>query len=76
MSPSAMASQIAKILADDPALAFEFYCMASEIVDDFDDWGPTIQANENGVYDETTVIAKLRALRNEIIFRRDGYRPK
>ena len=70
-----MANRLVQIFTDDPILAMDFYCMASEIVDDFDDWGPMVAANEDGEYDESTAIVKLRRLRDEIIFRRSGTRP-
>ena len=62
-----MVHQIADILAKNPDLAFDFYCAASEIVDDFEDYGPVLQANDDSVYDETCTIIKLRALRAEIL---------
>lgn len=63
---------LARILADDPKLAVELYTMASEIVDDFDDFGPVIQADENGDYSAATTIGRLRRARDEIIRRRRG----
>jgi hypothetical protein len=54
-------------LAQHPDLVAELYYAASEIVDDFDDWGPVIQANENSVYDDSTTIEHLRAARAAII---------
>ena len=69
MPPQPMAIAFAKILGDDPQLAFDFYCAASEIVDDFEDWGPALQGNEDGSYDENTPIGRLTALRKEIIAR-------
>jgi len=67
MSPSAHAQRFAAILATRPDLAFDFYRAASEIVDDFEEWGPVLQANENGEYDADTAIKRLQVLRNEII---------
>jgi hypothetical protein len=61
-----MALQIAQTLADDPQLAFDLYCLASEIVDDFDDYGPVLQANEAAEYDDASTIMKLRACRDLI----------
>lgn len=43
-----------------PDLAEEFYLSASELLHDFDVYGPAVQANELGEYDETTEIEKLR----------------
>jgi len=67
MPPSEMALQIAKTLSDDPDLAFAFYCAASEIVDDFEDYGPVIQATVNGDYDDTTAIGRLLAARARLL---------
>ena len=67
MPPNAMALQLARCFADHPELAFEFYCCASEVVDDFVDYGPVIQANEDGEYDERTAIARLQRARDEVI---------
>jgi len=33
---------------------------ASVIVGDFDQWGETLQSNENGMYDETTTVEQMR----------------
>jgi hypothetical protein len=62
-----MARKIAKALAKNPDLAFQFYCMASEIVDDFEDYGPTLQADEKGEYTEVTVIKRLQRVRKELM---------
>ena len=67
MSPHSMVRQFADIFAKHPQLAFEFYCAASEIVDDFEDYGPVLQANEDSDYDGTCTIIKLRALRAEVL---------
>lgn len=71
-APERFEVDLARLLADDPALAFELYTMASEIVDDFDDYGPMIQSDETGAYSSETVIQRLRAARDEIIRRRRG----
>jgi len=59
--------QIMQALADNPELATRFYWWASEIVDDYEDYGPMLQANENGEYDDETTIIKLRNARNALI---------
>ena len=48
-------------------MAAELYYAASEIVDDFDDYGPVIQANIDGEYDDSTAIVQLRNARAAII---------
>jgi hypothetical protein len=50
-----------------PALATELYLAASEIVDDFQDYGSVIQANVEGKYDGTTTIRRLALVRDRII---------
>ncbi len=67
MSSSAMASRIAKVFGEHPELAFEFYCMASEVVDDFGDYGPVLQADEVGMYSSSTVIVRLTQARDKLI---------
>ena len=67
MASSPHVEQMANLLAAHPQLAFDFYCAASEIVDDFEDYGPVLQANEHSEYDDSTAIVRLRALRNQII---------
>ena len=62
-----MIHRIARVLGENSELAFEFYCMASEIVEDFEDWGPMIRANEAGGYDARTTISRLRVARDKII---------
>ena len=62
-----MAHRIAKVLGENPELAFEFYCMASEVVDDFEDYGPVLQADEDGAYSEETTIRRLQLARNSLI---------
>ena len=51
---------VAAVFAAHPELAEEFYISASELLNDFDHWGPVIQANESGEYDDSTEIMKLR----------------
>ena len=67
MDDQPMAHRVAKVLVENPDLAFEFYSVASEVVDDFEDYGPILQANEDGAYTEDTTIVRLQAARNEII---------
>ena len=47
-----MVHRIATVLGENPELAFEFYCMASELVDDFEDYGPDLQTDEGGANTE------------------------
>lgn len=61
------ARKIANVLGSRPDLAAEFYCMASEVVDDFEDYGPVIQADENGEYTDSTTIGRLRMARNQLV---------
>jgi hypothetical protein len=50
-----------------PEIAKELYLWASEIVDDFDDYGPVVQSDEEGHYDESTTLGKLRIVRDSIV---------
>jgi uncharacterized damage-inducible protein DinB len=56
----------ARTFFDDPVATFELVCMASNLVDDFDDYGPVIQADEDGAYSPDTSIQRLRAARDRI----------
>ncbi len=67
-----MADRLVRVLTNDPILAMDFYCVASEIVDDFDDYGPVLQANDHSVYDDSTAIVRFAALRNELTKRLDA----
>ena len=69
MSAPRMSQTIVDVLANDLELAFEFYCAASEIVDDFEDYGPQLYGTETSEYDESTPIGKLQRARNTIIER-------
>ena len=69
MSATRMAKSIVDVLASDLELAFEFYCAASEIVDDFEDHGPQLFGTDEGAFDETTPIGKLQRTRYVIIER-------
>jgi hypothetical protein len=69
MSATRMAKDIVDLLAADLELAFAFYCAASEIVDDFEDYGPQLMGSEDGEYDDSTPIGKLQSARNVIIER-------
>jgi len=73
-----MERRIAKVLGENPELAFEFYCMASEVVDDFEDYGPVLQADEDGAYSEETTIKRLQAARRRVIelLQRPGVQPE
>lgn len=64
-----------RALSDDPDTAFELLVMASEIVDDFDDYGPVIQADEQGEYTPRTAIERLRAARDRIFAAHDSHPP-
>jgi hypothetical protein len=66
MSRNPMADKVAKVLGANPDLAFELYCQASEIVDDFDDHGPVLQGDENGDYSDRTTLRRLEAVRNRL----------
>ncbi len=50
-----------------PHIAAELYLWASEIVDDFEDYGPVLQSADDGRYDESTAFGRLRIVRNSII---------
>jgi len=50
-----------------PRIAAELYLWASEIVDDFEDYGPVLQSADNGKYDDSTALGRLRIVRNSII---------
>lgn len=69
-----IADHLASIFSDDPVLAMDFYCAASEIVDDFEDYDGLLP-NEHGAFDETTAILKLQRLRNELMKRLDARTP-
>jgi len=56
-----------RYLARNPEISYELYLIASEIVDDFEDYGPQLPANENNVFDEGTTIRRFQTLRNRII---------
>ena len=53
-------TRLIRAFAADPDAAVEFYIAASEVLNDFEHWGPVFQANEDGVYDDSTEIVKLR----------------
>ena len=60
-------SRFGKRIAKHPDLLAEFYYAASEIVDDFDDWGPVLQANEASVHDDSSPVQRLRVARAALI---------
>ena len=60
---------------DDPVATFEVVCMASNLVDDFDDYGPVIQADEDGEYSPDISIQRLRAARDGLFAAYDS-RPR
>jgi len=60
-------SDLTAFFAMHPRTAEELYLSASEIVDDFEDFGPVLQASEDGKYDGSTALGRLRAVRNSII---------
>jgi hypothetical protein len=62
-----MVSRLASVLAENPELAFELYCQASEVVDDFNEFGPVLQADADGQYSNETTIRRLEAVRNRIV---------
>ena len=54
-------------LAANPELATALYLAASEVVDDFDDYGPVLQANVDGKYDPSTAVERLREARSAVL---------
>lgn len=64
-----MAQDIVDVLAGDLELALAFYCAASAIVDDFEEFGPQLVGTEAEGYDGRTPIGRLQAARNEVIER-------
>lgn len=50
----------------DPEVALDLFFAASEVVADFDEWGPVLQADENGEYTDETAIVQLRNSRDAI----------
>lgn len=63
---SRFAARLLRALHAEPELAVDLYLNASELVADLDEWGPVIQANVDGEYDEATVIQRLRVARDTI----------
>jgi hypothetical protein len=64
-----MSDRIPETLASNPDLARDLYLLASELVDDFLDYGPILQANDDGDYDESTTIRRLESVRNALVER-------
>ncbi len=60
-------SDLLEFFSRHPEVAKEMYYWGSEIVDDFDDYGPVIQSNEVGEYDDSTAFGRLRIVRDAII---------
>ena len=56
-----------KYFALRPEVAAELYLWASEVVDDFDDYGPVIQSGEDGQYGDSTALGRLRAVRDSVV---------
>jgi len=67
MSAQRLHRELLRALLGDEELAVEFYLAASEIVDDFEEWGPVLQANERSEYDESSPIVRLKSARNRIL---------
>ncbi len=55
-------SDFEKIISDPSKwpLFIELLNVAAEIVGDFDSYGEVLQSNEEGMYDETTSVERLR----------------
>lgn len=62
-----MTARWKSILLEYPHLVHALYLAASEVVDDFEDYGCVLQSNEHGEYDEGTAIGRLKEVRNEIL---------
>jgi uncharacterized damage-inducible protein DinB len=62
----------ARVFYENPVATFELACMASNIVDDFDEWGPVLQADEDGDYAPDTSIERLRHARDLLFAAYDG----
>jgi len=64
-NPATRARWIAA-LASSEELLLDLYLAASEVCDDFEDYGPVLQAGDDGEYDESTAIARLKAIRRQL----------
>jgi uncharacterized damage-inducible protein DinB len=56
----------ARIFFEDPVTTFEPVTMASNLLDDFDEYGPVIQADDDGAYSPGTSLERLRYARDRL----------
>lgn len=66
MSADRQRQQLLAALNSDPNSALDFFFAANEVVADFRDWGPVLQADENGEYTPETAIIQLEQARDAI----------
>lgn len=66
MSYEKMRAELDAAFRRDPDAALNLVLAASEVVADFDEWGPVLQADEDGEYTDETAIVQLRKSRDAI----------
>ncbi len=66
MSADHQKEQLLAALNKDPGAAIDLFFAVNEVVADFHDWGPVLQADENGDYTPETAIMQLQQTRDAI----------
>lgn len=64
MSADHLKRELLSAIARDPDAAFNLLLAASEVVADYHEWGPVLQADENGEYTDETAIIQLERARD------------
>lgn len=58
--------ELVRAIVRDPQATLNLMLAVDEIIADFHEWGPVLQADEHGEYTAETAIARLEAVRNAI----------
>jgi len=66
MAEARTRSELLAALTRDLDAALDLFLAASEVVADFHEWGPVLQADENGEYTDETAIIQLERARDAI----------
>lgn len=66
MSVDRLKGELLAALTRDPDAALDLFLAAGEVVADFHEWGPVLQADVNGKYTDETAIVQLEQARDAI----------
>lgn len=66
MSVDKMKREMVAVINRNPGAVLELLLAVDEVIADFHEWGPVLQADEDGQYTEDTAIVQLQRARDAL----------